>query len=180
MSMRLTLVPFKSMPGGLARAVARQLRGILPWRFVVTPPVADPLPPVPFDPVDIGLFWPLLPHSARHDELSIGLTAMDVSTRDLGTVFGYADMSTHVAIVSAFHLATGTQGRRGGHRLLIERITREALHEAGHLMGLPHCDRPGCVMQYSQTLHDTDIKQSRFCPDCLRELSRLPESSVER
>jgi predicted Zn-dependent protease len=47
-------------------------------------------------------------------------------------------------------------------------------------MGLPHCDRPGCVMQYSQTLHDTDIKQCRFCADCLRELSRLPEPAGER
>lgn len=178
--MRLTIVPFKSMPGGLARAVARQLRSVLPWRFVVAPSVADPLPRISFDPVDVDLFWPLLPHSARHDELSLGLTAIDITARDLGTVFGYADNGSHAAIVSAFRLVAGTQGRRGGHRLLIERITREALHEAGHLMGLPHCPRPGCVMQYSQTLHDTDIKQSRFCPECLRELSRLPESSVER
>ncbi|MBN1152540.1 MAG: hypothetical protein JXA58_04950 [Dehalococcoidia bacterium] len=178
--MRLTIIPFESVAGDLPRAVARRLRGILPWKFVVSVTVPDPERSEPQGLIDIELFRVRIPHSERHDEMAVGLTAGDVTAAEFGSVFGYAIPESRVAIVSIFHLAEGTQGRRGGRRLLVERTTKEVLHEAGHLMGLSHCSHPGCVMQYSQTLHDTDLKQSRFCPDCLRELSRLPEPATEQ
>jgi len=178
--MKLTIVPFESVEANLPRAVARRLRSILPWRFTVSALLPDPIPRDGARALDVEQMWPLLPASERHDELAIGLTGLDLSSTDLEYVFGYASPERRAAAVSVFRLADGTEGRRGGRRLLVERATKEILHEAGHLMGLPHCTQSGCVMQYSQALHDTDIKQCRFCADCLRELSRLPEPAGER
>lgn len=178
--MKLTIVPFESVAGDLPRDVARQLRSILPWRFKVSSPLPDPIPQDSGHALDVNQLWSLLSVIDRHDELTIGLTALDLAAPDLEYVFGYAAPERRAAAVSVFRLACGTERRRGGRRLFIERVTKEMLHEAGHLMGLPHCDHHGCLMQYSQTLHDTDIKQCRFCPDCLRELSRLPEPTGER
>jgi len=178
--MKLTIVPFESVSGDMPRAVARQLRSILPWRFKVSTPLPDPMPHDSTQALDVERLWSLLSVMDKHDELTIGLTALDLTAPGLDYVFGYAAPERRTAAVSVFRLADGTESRRGGRRLFVERVTKEMLHEAGHLMGLPHCDHLGCVMQYSQTLHDTDIKQCRFCSDCLRELSRLPEPAGER
>jgi predicted Zn-dependent protease len=178
--MKLTIVPFESLPPGpLPREVARRLRGILPWRFVVAAPQSDLSAVGGAGALDAELLLSLLPRSRRHDELMVALTGCDLTARELGPVFGYAAPHLYAACVSLHRLTDGTQGRRGGRRLLVERAAKEILHEVGHLMGLPHCERAGCVMQYSQTLHDTDIKGCRFCAECLREMSRLPEPAAE-
>lgn len=177
--MRLTIVPFASVTGDLPREVARRLRGILPWRFVLAPSVPDPAGRGHTGGCDVALYWPLLPRSDRHDMVIVGLAACDLEVATEGSVFGYAAPERRAAVVSVSRLTEGTLARRGGRRLLVERTTKEMLHEAGHIMGLSHCDRSGCVMQYSQTLHDTDIKQARFCADCLKELSRLPEPTSD-
>ncbi|HUT17119.1 MAG TPA: hypothetical protein VMW84_02345 [Acidobacteriota bacterium] len=33
-------------------------------------------------------------------------------------------------------------------------------------MGLRHCSRSSCVMHFSNSISDTDIKQSLFCDQC--------------
>jgi len=178
--MKLTIVPFDSLPPGpLPREVARRLRGVLPWRFIVAAPEPDPPEVNGTGALEVELLLSRLTPGHRHDELTVALTGRDLTARELGPVFGYAAPHLYAACVSLHRLADGTHGRRGGRRLLVERAAKEILHEAGHLMGLPHCERTGCVMQYSQTLHDTDIKGCRFCADCLREMSRLPEPAAE-
>jgi len=57
-----------------------------------------------------------------------------------------------------------------GSKLLIERTLKEAVHELGHTMGLGHCRDAGCVMHFSQSLIDTDVKSSYFCSRCQPKL----------
>jgi predicted Zn-dependent protease len=178
--MKMTLVPFDSVAVDLPRAIAKRLRAILPWRFSVATPLPDPVPPAGASALDVQQLLSLLPASEHHSELWMGLTGLDMTAPGLDYIFGYAAPEKRAAVVSLHRLADPTGGRRCSRRLLVERATREILHEAGHLMGLPHCDEILCVMRYSQTLQDTDIKHSLYCNRCLTEMSRMPEPAGER
>jgi predicted Zn-dependent protease len=177
--MRLTLVPFESASPDLVRSIAKRLRAVLPWKFVVAAVMPEPPTRDAQEALDVAKVLALLPAGARHDELAVGITARDLSTPDYASVLGYAEPERRVAVISLLRLAEGTVHVRGGRRRLVERAAKEVLHEAGHLLSLPHCEGGNCVMQYSQALHDTDIKPCRFCATCLKELSRLPEPASE-
>jgi len=155
---KLAIVPFASVAANLPREIARRVRTVLPWKLVVSSPLADPRPEAPATTLDAEQVLSLLPSTDRHDELAVGLSGLDLSAAGFDYVFGYSAPERGVAVVSLARLTDGTVGRRGGRRLLVERAAKEVLHETGHLMGLGHCDRPQCVMHYSQVLQDTDIK----------------------
>lgn len=48
---------------------------------------------------------------------------------------------------------------------------KEAIHETGHILGLPHCKNP-CVMQYSNSLWDARHKPQQLCDNCRQQLTR--------
>ena len=56
--------------------------------------------------------------------------------------------------------------------LFLQRAVKEAVHELGHTYGLGHCRDPRCVMFFSNTLHDTDVKGPGFCAACTNEVNR--------
>ena len=56
--------------------------------------------------------------------------------------------------------------------LFIERLIKEALHELGHSIGLPHCKKKKCVMVFSNSIEQVDYKGSSFCDKCRKKLQR--------
>jgi len=40
------------------------------------------------------------------------------------------------------------------------------VHEIGHHLGLEHCHNRWCVMSFSPSVNDVDVKQKAFCNDC--------------
>ena len=54
--------------------------------------------------------------------------------------------------------------------LFHQRVLKEAAHELGHTYGLGHCPDNKCVMHFSNSLRDTDIKGTEFCPRCQVQL----------
>ena len=88
----------------------------------------------------------------------VGLTGADLYVPSLNFVFGLA-VREGLAIVSWHRLqdAEGTSSIR---------LTKEVIHEVGHLEGLGHCSNESCVMWFSNALWETDRKGSDFCPDC--------------
>ena len=73
-----------------------------------------------------------------------------------GEVFGAA--STSKAIVS-MHLLESK-----------ELLAKEIGHEAGHLLGLPHCKNL-CLMQRSLTVQEISKKSDSLCIDCRSKLA---------
>lgn len=171
--MRMTITPL-DVDRELALEIVNRLRNILPWEFVITPLRGANVPAQRTIHVDTA--FRLLHAENRIDAMTIGVTALDLIAPGFDYVFGYASTDQRVGAVSLYRLSNGTSERRD----LVERAAKEVLHEAGHVLGLGHCHNSDCVMSYSQTLQDTDIKHCTYCTNCLRELSRMPETTAEQ
>ncbi len=171
--MQLILLPVDESTDALARKVASNLRRIVPWKVTVSRRLEGTPAPNEGNSTDAIELLTSFAEALPIDTIAVAITPHDITISGKDHVFGYALPEENMAIVSTFQLAA-TQKLRHRGRLLLQRTCKELLHEAGHVRGLEHCDTPTCVMRYSQTLHDTDLKQCRFCPICALQLSKLP------
>ncbi|MFW3147170.1 MAG: archaemetzincin family Zn-dependent metalloprotease [Thermoplasmatota archaeon] len=104
------------------------------------------------------------------NDFILGLTSVDLFVPGLNYVFGQARVGKGVAIISSKRLDPSFLGSSKDNSLFIERMEKEAVHEIGHLLGLPHCSIERCVMFFSNCLDDTDRKRSDFCSSCQMKL----------
>jgi archaemetzincin len=102
--------------------------------------------------------------------IMIGITRLDLFVTGLNFVFGMADRGEQVAVVSLARLSPEFYREPPDTALFDLRLLKEAVHELGHVIGLDHCQRPGCIMSFSSTIADTDQKGPGFCNDCRRRL----------
>jgi archaemetzincin len=102
-------------------------------------------------------------------EKILGVIDQDLYVPKLNFVFGEA--SQRVAIISLTRLRHEFYNLPEDKALLRKRVLTEAVHELGHTYGLGHCENPHCVMFFSNSLIDTDIKGPDFCERCKRKLS---------
>jgi len=96
----------------------------------------------------------------------LGITSFDLYVPWLNFVFGEAQCPGRVAIISLHRLSPEFYGHPPNKDLFTERTTKEAIHELGHTLGLTHCENPKCVMAFSNSILDTDYKNSTFCSKC--------------
>lgn len=97
----------------------------------------------------------------RHkSDYALGVTRSDLYSRNLNFVFGLASYYEKSCVISVARLMTSNTA------LYKERVTKEAMHEMGHLLGLGHCHNPKCVMYFSNCLADTDYKSKELCQGC--------------
>ncbi|MGB9978616.1 archaemetzincin family Zn-dependent metalloprotease [Methanobacterium sp.] len=94
----------------------------------------------------------------------IGITEVDLYASRLNFVLGEAEYPGHFAIISLHRLKSPNK------KLFLKRVLTEAVHELGHTFGLPHCGNHLCVMHFSNSVVETDIKGPGFCSDCLSNL----------
>jgi len=100
------------------------------------------------------------------DERVVGIADVDLYVPSLNFVFGEADMASGTAIVSLCRLREEYYGLTPDENLFLERATKEIVHELGHTFGLGHCPNNQCVMHFSNSLADTDLKKAYFCSMC--------------
>jgi len=91
---------------------------------------------------------------------------IDAYVEGLNFVFGVALPFLNAAAVFIPRLTYFARS----HSHVYERIRKEVLHELGHVFGLSHCKTPGCVMNFSNSVFDVDMKEAAFCILCAKRL----------
>jgi archaemetzincin len=104
--------------------------------------------------------------NAEREERVVGVADVDLYVPRLNFVFGEADVHSGTAIISLYRLGQEYYGMAPNEALFLERATKEIVHELGHTFGLGHCTNNKCVMHFSNSLADTDLKESHFCNMC--------------
>jgi archaemetzincin len=152
-------------PSVLIDALSDELRKFLGASVEIAPPVVLPsgMRPTGALPVDA-----LLDHLIERSSLSVaaspswtlGLTRRALLSADGGSIFGAATIGGEWAIVSTARLIERSR------EVSLTRVTKEALHELGHLAGLGHCSRRRCLMSAAASPTDIDARNMQFCFDC--------------
>jgi archaemetzincin len=102
------------------------------------------------------------------DEAVLGVIDEDLFVADANFIFGLAYGNR--AIISLTRLRQEFYGLSSNPDLLRERVLKEAVHELGHVFGLPHCPDRRCTMHFSNSIIDTDLKGSWYCERCRKTL----------
>ncbi len=175
---QILLVPLGPIPAELLSWLAKPLAGATGRDVAVGEPI--PLPQAAYNPHRRQYLGDLLlavlpadlgPAGGR----VLGLTDADCYAPGLNFIFGQATTNGRRAFVALPRLRPSFYGQPEDLNLFRERTLKEAVHELGHTWGLPHCPNLRCVMHFSNTLRDTDVKGAAFCARCRRRLDRSRE-----
>ncbi len=96
----------------------------------------------------------------------LAICDFDAYSNGLNFLFGQAHKGGRVATVYLPRLRQEFYGLASNIDLFQQRLTTETVHELGHMFGLSHCETRSCVMHFSNSLRDTDFKDSTFCNKC--------------
>ena len=89
------------------------------------------------------------------------------SSDDLNFILGEAHLGGRVAAIYIPRLRQDFYVKKSDtNKLFEQRVIKEAVHELGHAFGLTHCEKSRCVMHFSNSLQDTDLKHYIFCEGC--------------
>ncbi len=99
-------------------------------------------------------------------DIILGIGELDAYADGLNFVFGEAYPAGRAAAVYLRRLHPSFYGEDEDMGLFLERVSKEVLHELGHVFGLPHCSNRLCVMSFSNSIREVDIKTSKFCKRC--------------
>jgi archaemetzincin len=97
-------------------------------------------------------------------QMMLGVTDVDLFVPDSPFVYGEADRESRSGVFSTFRL-------KSDHAEPFKRRAQtEAVHQAGHLVGLSYCEDVRCVMFFAVSLGDCDRRSMSLCNNCKNEL----------
>ena len=112
------------------------------------------------------LQWLLYMYKPSKSRKILAICDFDAYSGHLNFVFGEAYVEGSISAIYLPRLRQEFYGLKPDESLFYERIVKEAVHELGHGFGLNHCKNIKCVMHFSNSLSDTDIKSNHFCIVC--------------
>jgi archaemetzincin len=104
-------------------------------------------------------------------EKNLAVTPEDLYYRRRNYVFGLAYLDGNASVVSTYRLQTSSDGgfsNKSANDIFVDRVRKEVVHEVGHTLGLEHCDNHRCVMNFSPTVREVDVKEETLCGSCQR------------
>jgi archaemetzincin len=101
----------------------------------------------------------------------LGVTDLDLFIPIFTFVFGEAQVGGCAALMSTHRLHQDFYGLPEDTRTLFARAEKEAVHELGHAHGLSHCRSFDCVMRFSNSVEQVDLKPGDFCQLCEARLT---------
>ncbi|WP_167527970.1 zinc metallopeptidase [Desulfosarcina alkanivorans] len=169
------MIPFEEASTTAAKVIAAHVSGYLDLPADILPPVD-----IPFAALDetrlqynaatlIGAIeaMPLADYFR-----AIALLDVDLFIPLFTHVFGEARQNGRVALVSLFRLQAHMDGSSPSADRILERVAKIALHEAGHLLNLLHCDDERCLMHFCGDVDRLDQTPLNFCRHCRTALRR--------
>lgn len=96
----------------------------------------------------------------------LGVVDADIYASGLNYVFGEACTPGKTALISLWRLKPEFYKDKANTPLYMLRVQKEVVHELGHTLGVKHCPRSMCVMHFSNSIFDTDRKQTLLCDEC--------------
>jgi archaemetzincin len=119
------------------------------------------------------LEWILQNYNPGSNTKILAICDFDAYSGKLNFVLGEAHLGGRVATIYLPRLRQEFYFNKSDTGSLFEqRVIKESVHELGHTFGLIHCEKSRCVMHFSNSLQDTDVKHYRFCERCDNILKR--------
>ena len=107
----------------------------------------------------------------------ISITDLPIYTSnddDILFLFGETHLKHRCSIVSTFKLKEQSYNRQTDIDPFFQRVIKEVIHEIGHLLlGSEHCGASSCVMRFSKSIEEIDVKSYKLCKDCEVKLSKI-------
>ena len=170
----ILLVPLGPIPDDLLSGLIEPLAATFGLPCDIAPPA--PIPPATYDYdrrqyVGHAVLAALATlETPRETERVLGVIDEDCYAPGLNFIFGQA--AGRYAFIALPRLRQSFYSLPEDEPLFRERVLKEAVHELGHTYGLSHCPDRRCVMHFSNSLRDTDVKGASFCQRCQTRVRR--------
>jgi archaemetzincin len=167
------LIPIGTLESRILNSIGDALKKVFKCRVTIGKTV--PIPPNTFDRkrrqyYSTSILKLIESYKPREYRRILGVIDEDLYVPQLNFVFGEANIISGSAIISLTRLRQEFYGLTPDRELFLLRAIKEAIHEIGHTYGLGHCPNRRCIMHFSNSLRDTDIKGPDFCSRCKQRI----------
>ena len=172
--MHVDIVPVGEVPAAVKREASAALRSV--FGCDVTVHAEQQTPTGAYDPSrDQHRAEEFIELASRvgSGKKNIAITDDDLYYRRRNYVFGLAYLSGNGSVISTYRLQTSSDGgfsNKPASEIFSDRVRKEVVHEVGHTLGLEHCENSRCVMNFSPTVREVDVKEEHLCGSCQRDV----------